>query len=101
MKIIPNTNDGWVSFMLLPFRAFGIVAFIITAMVDQRLLDELILWILFGYGVCLLVLAIVDIVLTVSRRPGEPRPTWLWTLLTFVLALAFAGRFLPELAKAK
>jgi len=100
MQLIPNNDDGWVNFMLLPFRAYGVAAFLLSAFFNLRD-DLLILWMLLGYVVCVLVLAIVDIMLTVSRRPGEPRPTWLWPLLTFVLALGFAARFLPVLAKAE
>jgi hypothetical protein len=100
MRIIPYTDDGWVSLMLLPFRAYGVVAFIFTSILDRRLRDDsAILWVLFGYVVCLLVLAITDTVLTFRRQPGEPRPTWLWTLATLVFTLTFAGRFLPVLAQ--
>jgi hypothetical protein len=102
MRILPTDKDGWVSVMLLPFRVYGVIAFFISLVWDQGIRRDgggIILWILSGYAICLAVLAILNAVLAFMRRPGEPRPTWTWTIITLVLTLWFAWRFLPELAK--
>ena len=100
MRIIPSTEDQWLDLILLPFRAYGVFAFIITLVWTRELRGEpLIPYLLLGYVVCLFCLVLADTVLTVSRRPGEPRPTWRWTFAVLGLGVASAYMFLPELAK--
>ncbi len=102
MRIFPDKQNGWVNLMLLAFRGYGVIAFFLSIVWEHEIRqadDEAFLWMLAGYVICFFALATIDTVLIFMRRPGEPRQTWLWTIITFVLTVVFAWRFLPELAK--
>jgi hypothetical protein len=95
MHIIPHTSQEWERFLLFPFKAYVLVAFVMATLFHRGLrVDGTVLWVLLGYIVSFLVLLSASILQAATGGRSEA----ISSIVFAGLAVLFGWQLLEYLA---
>jgi hypothetical protein len=96
MRMLPRTKHEWFGFILFPFKAYVVIAFVIARLCSRALwADAVIVSLLLGYVLSFIVLFLAALVLFICGR----RDAALADIAFAGLALVFGWSLLPYLAR--
>jgi len=99
MQILPQSG-GWMALAIVPFKAYAIIVFLIAAAWSREIRGQpMLLFLVLGYGACVVVLLAAAIAQRVGGQHAPAVGTFAWGVAVLVLGFAFAWRWLPTLAE--